>query len=125
MSNETQNSIKNFLSRVITADGTPQPKNRVRVQIAGEEFTIVAAESEDYIRRVAAMVDGKITSIIEGARVNLSDAAVLAACNLADEQIKVSETSENLRAQIKAYADEMSRLRTELADARRDARRGQ
>ncbi len=121
MNNES--SIASYLSRVMNADGAPAPKNRVKVQIAGEEFTIVAAEPEDYIRRVAALVDTKISGILAAKRVPLNDATILAACNLADEQIKAAETAENLRAQIKAYSDEISRLRADLSEARREGRR--
>lgn len=121
MSNES--NIASYLSRVMNADGSPAPKNRVKVTIAGEEYTIVAAESEDYIRRVAALVDSKISGILAAGRMPLNDATVLAACNLADEQIRASETAENLRAQIKAYSDEISRLRAELSETRREYRK--
>ena len=121
MSNES--NIASYLSRVMNADGSPAPKNRVKVTIAGEEYTIVAAESEDYIRRVAALVDNKISDILAAGRMPLNDATVLAACNLADEQIRASETAENLRAQIKAYSDEISRLRAELSETRREYRK--
>ena len=121
MSNES--NIASYISRVMNADGSPAPKNRVKVTIAGEEYTIVAAESEDYIRRVAALVDNKISGILAAGRMPLNDATVLAACNLADEQIRASETAENLRAQIKAYSDEISRLRAELSETRREYRK--
>ena len=68
MSNESRDSIASYLSRVMNADGAPLPKNRVKVQIAGEEFTIVAAEPEEYIRRVASLVDAKITAILDSSR---------------------------------------------------------
>lgn len=123
MSNESRDSIASYLSRVMNSGGAPAPKTRVRVEIAGEEFTIVAAESEDYIRRVAALVDAKISGILTASRIPLGDASILAACNLADEQIKAQETAENLRAQIKAYSDEISRLRADLSEARRDTGR--
>ena len=125
MSNESRDSIASYLSRVMNADGAPLPKNRVKVQIAGEEYTIVSVESEDYIRRVAALVDAKITAILDSSRIPLNDATVLAACNLADEQIKAQDTAENLRAQIKAYSDEISRLRADLSEARREPGRRQ
>ena len=51
----------------------------------------------------------------------LADAVVLAACNLADEKTRAAETAESLRSQIKAYSDEIARLRTELSAMRREA----
>ncbi|NLD87328.1 MAG: cell division protein ZapA [Clostridiales bacterium] len=123
MNSETRDSIAGYLSRVMNSDPAKVPKNKVQVRIAGETFTIIAPESEEYIRRVAAMVDEKITSVISSSRMPIIDAAVLAACNLADEQLKAVETAENLRQQIKAYIDDMARLRTELNDARREIAR--
>lgn len=70
-------------------------------------------------------VDAKITAILDSSRIPLNDATVLAACNLADEQIKAQDTAENLRAQIKAYSDEISRLRADLSEARREPGRRQ
>ena len=35
-------------------------KNKITVSIAGQEYTMVAAEGEDYVRRVAALVDSQM-----------------------------------------------------------------
>jgi len=121
MKNEAKDSIASYLSRVMNSEGAAAPKNRVRVEIAGEEYTVVAAETEDYIRRVAALVDEKVRGITENGRVSRADAVVLAACNLADEKTRAAETAESLRSQIKAYSDEIARLRTELSALRREA----
>ena len=121
MKNEAKDSIASYLSRVMNSEGAAAPKTRVRVAIAGEEYTIVAAETEEYIRRIAALVDEKVRGIMESGRVPLADAVVLAACNLADEKTRAAETAESLRSQIKAYSDEIARLRTELSAMRREA----
>jgi len=120
MNKETRDSIASYLTRVMNSDSAKLPKNKVQVRIAGETFTIVAPESEEYIRRLASCVDAKISPVINPSRMPLIDAAVLAACNLADEQIKTAETAENLRLQLKGYIDDLARLRAELNDARRE-----
>ena len=124
MANESKDSIASYLSRVMNSGGTGLPKNRVKVRIANEEFTIMAAESEEYISRVASYVDAKISAIVAETRTPLINAAILSACNIADEYIKASETADNLRAQIKAYSDEIARLRDELSESRREGLRG-
>ena len=58
-----KDSIATYLSRVISGEQAPQQKNRVDVRIAGDTFTILAAESEEYIRQVAQYVDAKISSV--------------------------------------------------------------
>ena len=60
--------------------------NRVTVNICGEDYTLVAEESTAYMEQVAALVDKKMGEVIAGAKVGRSDAAVLAAVNLADAQ---------------------------------------
>lgn len=115
-----KDSIASYLSRVITNDRAPQPKTRVDVRIAGDTFTILAAESEEYIRRVAQYVDSKITAVNASGKLPLLDAAILAACNITDEQFKASETAESMRVQLKAYLDDIARLRMEVNDLRRE-----
>ena len=63
--------------------------NRVTVNICGEDYTLVAEESTAYMEQVAALVDKKMGEVIAGAKVGRSDAAVLAAVNLADELLHV------------------------------------
>ncbi len=123
MNHETKDSIASYLSRVMNSDSNKLPKNKVKVRIAGEDFVIMAAESDEYIRRVASYVDAKVAAINASARVPLMDAVVLASCNLTDELFKSQESVENLRMQLKGYIDDIARLRTELNDARREIAR--
>ena len=123
MSRDAKDSIASYLSRVINPDTAKLPKNRVKVRIAGEDFTIVAPESDEYIRRVASYVDSKIAEISVSAKIPLIDATILAACNIADEQFKSSDAAESMRLQLKSYVDDIARLRAELAEARREITR--
>ena len=115
-----KDSIATYLSRVISGEQAPQQKNRVDVKIAGDTFTILAAESEEYIRRVAQYVDSKIAAVNTTGRLPMLDAAILAACNITDEQFKASQNEENMRVQLKAYLDDIARLRTEVNELRRE-----
>lgn len=114
MANDSKDSIASYLSRVMNPSGATMSKNRVKVSIVGQEFTILASESEDYVHRCAALVDSRIKNVMSAGRFSLSEATILAACNIADEQIKASDAAANLRSQIKSYSDEISRLRSEL-----------
>lgn len=120
MANDSKESIASYLSRVMSPDGAVAPKNRVHVSIAGQDFTIIASESEDYVHRCAALVDARIKNIMGAGRFSLSESAILAACNIADEQIKASDAAENMRAQIRAYSDEIARLRMDINTLRRE-----
>ena len=39
-------------------------KNKITVSIAGQEYTMVAAEGEDYVRQVAAHVDSQMREVL-------------------------------------------------------------
>ena len=93
--------------------------NRITVSICGDEYTFVAEESTAYMEQVAALVDKKMSEILTGATVGRSDAAVLAAVNLADELLKSEQTAENLRRQVKGYLDEATQARNEASDLKR------
>ena len=59
-------------------------KNHVTVTIGGQQYAILAAEGEEYVRKVAAYVDGKLKETMEGGKMALVDGAVLTAMNIAD-----------------------------------------
>ena len=92
-------------------------KNKITVSIAGQEYTMVAAEGEDYVRRVAAHVDSQMREVLSQGRLSQADGAVLAAMNIADQYFKEQKAAENLRRQIKSYLDEISDLKRQLFKA--------
>ena len=87
--------------------------------ICGQDYTLVADESAAYMQKVGALVDQKMTELMDSAHVSRHDAAVLTAINLADELGKQQDGSENLRRQLKTYLDEASRAKNEAAELRR------
>lgn len=95
-------------------------RNHITVTIAGQEYTLVAAEDESYVHKVAAHVDAKVQEVQEGGKFSLVNSAVLAALNIADEYYKEQEASENLRRQLKEYLEEGTKLKMELSEAKRE-----
>ena len=95
-------------------------ENRITVSICGEEYTFTAEESPSYMQKVAAMVDGRMAEVLAGGKVSRTDAAVLAAVNIADEYLKNQGNSENLRSQLKGYLDEANRAKAEASDLKRE-----
>ena len=94
--------------------------NRVTMTICGQDYTLVADENAAYMEKVGALVDEKMQELMNGGHFSRSDAAVLAAINLADELFKQQEGSENLRRQLKESLEEASRLKSELSEAKRE-----
>ena len=95
-------------------------KNHITVTIAGNEYTLVAVEDQDYVQRVAAHVDEKVQEVLTGSKASMVNASVLAALNIADEYYKELEAGENLRHQLKEYLEEATKLKSELSEAKRE-----
>ena len=94
-------------------------KNKVVVTIADRDYTMVAVEDENYVRKCAAHVDQQLREIANS-RISQADADVLAAMNIADQYFREQDAAENLRRQIKDNLEEVSRLKMELSEAKRE-----
>ena len=93
---------------------------KVIVSIAGQEYTMVAEESEDYVRRCAGHVDSQVREVMQGGALSRADAGILAAPNIADQYFREQQASENLRRQVKDSVEEAAQLKNELSEARRE-----
>lgn len=98
-------------------------KNRVTVDVAGQEYTLISEEDPAYVRKVASIVDEEIKAITGDAHLSLSHAAILACIKLADRCRKAEGDADHLRGQVKSCLDEQHKLKQELAEARREISR--
>lgn len=95
-------------------------ENKITINICGEEYTFVAEESPSYMQKVAALVDNRMAEILQSTHVSRTDAAVLAAVNIADEYFKSQNSAENLRSQLKGYLDDATRAKNEASELKRE-----
>lgn len=96
-------------------------KNKITVNIANQSYTIVADESDEYIQKLSNMVDKKMKEILNtNDRTSVTMAAVLAALDFCDENLKNQKTSDNLRGQLKKYYDDAIKSRNEAEDAKKE-----
>ena len=95
-------------------------ENKITVNICVTDYTLMAEESPSYMQKVAALVDAKMSEIMAGGRISRTDAAVLAAANIADELLKQQSSTENLRSQLKGYLDDANRAKNELSECKRE-----
>jgi cell division protein ZapA (FtsZ GTPase activity inhibitor) len=95
-------------------------KNRITVNVAGQELHLLVDESEEYMYKVASIADQKIRSIIEATRISASQAATLACLNIVDDLLKANELTEHMRAQLKDYIEESSKSKMEINELRRE-----
>ena len=94
-------------------------KNRVEVVIAGNRFTMTGEQDEEYMTKIAALVDNRISRIRENG-VHMTQAITLAACDMADSYVQAVQGAENLRTQISGYLKENKNLSAELEDAHKE-----
>jgi cell division protein ZapA len=92
-------------------------KNRAEVIIAGNTFTITGEQDEEYMVKIAALVDQKIAEI-RGSGANTMQAITLAACDIADSYVQSQEGADHLRQQMASYLEENAKVNRELAEAR-------
>ena len=64
------------------------PRTAIRVEIAGEEYTLRADADEEYTRRCAALVDERMKTVSEKGGVSTKNAAIMAALALSDELLR-------------------------------------
>ena len=89
-------------------------KNKVEIKIAGKDYTVVGAESEEYIQRVGLYIDRKMVEIMRvNSKLSTSMAAVLAAINVADDYFKSHESETNLKKELKKLTEENEALKGE------------
>ena len=81
---------------------------------------MVSADNENYVRKVAAHVDGQIREVLESGRLSVANGAVLAAMNIADQYYREVAASENLRRQVKDGLEENAKLKAELSECKRE-----
>lgn len=91
--------------------------------IAGEEYRIVSDESTEYMQALAKELDQKITSVLRGSRVSVTQAAILVALQYADEAGKNSGNADNLRAQLKSYLEDAAQAKSERDFYKRELER--
>ena len=86
-------------------------KIRATVRIAGRDYTIASYDSQEYINRVAAYVDRKMSELAAATRLPAAQLAVLTAVNATDDMMKSRDEIRRLRREL----DEL-RARLESSD---------
>lgn len=78
-----------------------QQKNRITVEIYGQSYHMVGAETTDHMLNVAKMVDDKMREIqLHNRSLDSSKLAVLTAVNAMHDLLKLKERVEQLEQQL-------------------------
>ena len=82
-------------------------KTRTTVRIAGREYTIASTDSAEYVSRVAAWVDRRMSELAAATKLPAPQLAVLTAVNAADDMMKSRDEIRRLRAELDALRDKV------------------
>lgn len=92
-------------------------KNSTQVLIGGKIYTLSGYEGEEYLQRVAAYLNNKITEVktVEGyTRLSPEMKALLLNLNTADDYFKLKRQADQLGEQIAAKDKELYEIKSEL-----------
>ncbi|MBR6314246.1 MAG: cell division protein ZapA [Clostridia bacterium] len=97
-------------------------RNKVKLSIAGSEFSVITEDDVKYVAELGKDVDLAIAKTMkENPHVSVTQAAVLTTLNYADEYKKATTTADHLREQIKDYLDDASNAKSKADWARHEA----
>jgi len=89
-------------------------RTKVDVLIAGNMYTLIGVESDEYIQRVGLYVDRKLNEVLKiNNKLSTSTAAILTALNIADDFFKAHENELSYKKEIVSSKLEIERLISE------------
>ncbi len=95
-------------------------KNETEVIIGGRTYTLSGYESEEYLQKVAAYINGKISDFKKSdvyRRQTLDMQAVMIELNIADDYFKAKKTADGLETDMDGRDKEIYDLKHELISA--------
>lgn len=95
--------------------------NKIKLTIMGTDYSVIAEDDPKYVQLLGKELDGKMDEVIKAnGKLSVTQAAVLAALDYADESKKATATADRLREQIKDYLDDASAAKSKADVARHD-----
>ena len=89
-------------------------KTKVYVLIAGNTYTVIGPESDEYIQRVGLYVDKRLNEVLKANnKLSTSTAAILTAINIADVFFKAHENELSYKKEIVSSKLEIEKLISE------------
>lgn len=99
-------------------------KNKVKLKIAGSEYSVFTDDDVKYVAELGEEVNAHMTELMrDNARLSVTQAAILCTLDYADNFKKAQQSAENLRSQIQEYLEDAARARTDAEITRREAER--
>ena len=78
-------------------------KQKISVRVAGKNYTLVSSDPPEYVRRVAALVDRRLSEMEIASGLPAQQATALTCFNLADELLKARDENLELKRRMLKY----------------------
>ena len=75
-------------------------KQKITVRVAGKNYNLVSADSPEYLRRVAALVDRRLKEMETATGMTAQQTMALTCFNLADELLKAKDENTELKRRL-------------------------
>ncbi len=96
-------------------------KNKVKVTIADNVFTLISEESEEYTRSIADDVNNSINEIkSRGKNISVTAAVILTALNYREQIQKSEKDTEGLKHQLSLCLDEAVKNKETIAELKKE-----
>lgn len=87
--------------------------NKIKLNICGNEFTIVTDEDISYTLNLANDVNQKMKSVQQGGNISVVKSAIITALEFCNDSLKAKSEIDNYKNQIRLYFQEAKKLKNE------------
>ncbi len=96
-------------------------KNKVEITVSNQKYTIISTEAPEAIKALADTVDKKVRELMkQGSRLSLTEALVLTALDLANENKENEETVKKLKGEMADYLEDAEKAMIERDKYKRE-----
>jgi len=95
--------------------------NKIKITVAGTQYSIMSQEEPEYVEGLARNLDKQLRTLLgTNPALSLSDALILCALQYMDDAKKNEDTADHLRAQFSGYMDEIKEAKDREEALRKD-----
>ncbi len=95
-------------------------KKKIQITVAGNHFTVLSSEDEEYSRGLAKKVDTSIREMCKNGRISVTAAAILTAVNCCDDLKKANDDIERLKDQLNKYLEDITKQNEKYSELQKE-----
>ena len=95
-------------------------KNKVNITIRNQQYTVISDETPDDIMLLSEVVDKKLSEIMTGSRISLTEALVLVSLDLANGMKKSADIVSKYKNEMAGYLEDVEKVTIERDNLKRE-----